>query len=168
MSGEAPKSVTPMSGSEFSSTNSERTLVDVSMTNADANAEDEENMSSMAVMLYPQGSHMLGKHPLEVGSVSTIPSNQEETLNQEMVLGKEEVPIPEWMKALNLYRDGDWKVFREIGGHKNWFYNHRKYKTMFRARSEVKLFMETTLSTGTDIFKGRKLRKKGKMSLILC
>uniref|UniRef100_A0A0E0KSJ0 Uncharacterized protein n=1 Tax=Oryza punctata TaxID=4537 RepID=A0A0E0KSJ0_ORYPU len=43
------------------------------------------------------------------------------------------------------------------------FYYHQKYKKQLRSRSDVKLFMKTTLINGTDMFKGQKLQKKRTM-----
>uniref|UniRef100_J3LZD7 Uncharacterized protein n=2 Tax=Oryza brachyantha TaxID=4533 RepID=J3LZD7_ORYBR len=148
-----------MSDSEYSSTDSEATLDDLPPIVIDANLEEEENRVVVSPMWNPQGSHMLfNNQPLDVMPLNAIPFGQKVSLGKE----KEEVPVPQWMKELDLYKDGDWKVFLQIrdDGHKDWSYNHREYQAVFRSRAEVKLFMDTTLINGTNIFKGRKLQKK--------
>ena len=85
--------------------------------------------------------------------------------HQKVDSSKEEVPVPQWMKQLDNYKDGDWTVFLQIrdDGHKDWIYYHQKYKKQLRSRSDVKLFLKTTLVNGTDMFKGQKLQKKRTM-----
>lgn len=154
MSSEAPKSIVPMSDSEY---DSDATLTDNPFVGIDADSEDEENTSAMTLPL--------GNQPLDVVPLNAIPFSQVQALNRKVVSGKEEVSVPHWLKVHKLYKDGDWKVSISIraNGHKDWFYNHREYKKTFRSKPEVELFMERTLLHGTDIFNGRKLHKKKAM-----
>ncbi|XP_052150866.1 uncharacterized protein LOC127769356 [Oryza glaberrima] len=166
MSNNASKGVAPMSGSEYSSSDSEATLDDIPPIVIDADLEEEENMSDMSSMLNLQGPDKLGNNqPLDIVPLNSIPFRQEVAFHQKVDSSKEEVPVPQWMKQLDNYKDGDWTVFLQIrdDGHKDWFYYHQKYKKQLRSRSDVKLFLKTTLINGTDMFKGQKLQKKRTM-----
>uniref|UniRef100_A0A0D9W6W2 Uncharacterized protein n=1 Tax=Leersia perrieri TaxID=77586 RepID=A0A0D9W6W2_9ORYZ len=115
-------------------------------------------------MLTPQGSHP----PLDVVPLNAIPFGQVVASNLHKKHKKsvrEEVPIPQWMKELDNYKHGDWKVFRETraSGHKDWFYTHWKYQREFRSKPEVQLFMRIALIDGTNMFNGHVLQKKRSM-----
>lgn len=111
MSSEAPKSIAPMSDSEY---DSDATLTDNPFVGIDADSEDEENTSAMTLPL--------GNQPLNVVPLSAIPFSQVQVLNRKVISGKEEVFVPHWLKVHKLYKDGDWKVSISIraNGHKDW------------------------------------------------
>ncbi|BAF15165.1 Os04g0505300 [Oryza sativa Japonica Group] len=117
------KGVAPMSGSEYSSSDSEATLDDIPPIVIDADLEEEENMSDMSSMLNLQGPDKLGNNqPLDIVPLNSIPFRQEVAFHQKVDSSKEEVPVPQWMKQLDNYKDGDWTVFLQIrdDGHKDW------------------------------------------------
>lgn len=123
MSNNASKGVAPMSGSEYSSSDSEATLDDIPPIVIDADLEEEENMSDMSSMLNLQGPDKLGNNqPLDIVPLNSIPFRQEVAFHQKVDSSKEEVPVPQWMKQLDNYKDGDWTVFLQIrdDGHKDW------------------------------------------------
>uniref|UniRef100_K3ZJW0 Uncharacterized protein n=1 Tax=Setaria italica TaxID=4555 RepID=K3ZJW0_SETIT len=145
-------------------------------------AEEEQTMPALQNPVNIPDPQMKGTDPLEAvplrmvlvpyGGKEPIPfdknmlghlRDQSVPIKQQSVRdGKQEVEIPQSLKSLKNYEEGDWKAFvnpRAYGCHKDWTYEHRLYRREFRSKPDVKEFLETN-GPATGMFRGTKLQKK--------